>query len=79
MCSSSLIFLGRLRDVCSERIRPEEIDVLNVAFKEACIRLKLTGSTPVIELVALRLLEVVRAGESDHGRLTEATISTFKG
>jgi hypothetical protein len=41
--------------------------------------LKLTGSTPVIELVALRLLEVVRAGESDHSRLTEATISTFKG
>jgi hypothetical protein len=39
----------------------------------------MTGSTPVIELVTLRLLEVVRAGESDPGRLTEATVSKFKG
>ena len=58
---------------------PEEIDVLNVAFKEACTRLKLTGSTPVIELVALRLLELARTGESDLDRLTDATVSTFQG
>ena len=63
----------------ANQFRPEEIDVLNVAFKEACIRLKLTGSTPVIELVALRLLELVRAGESDPDRLTEATVFTFNG
>ena len=53
-------FLGRLRDVCSDRM-------------------KLTGSAPVIELVALRLLELVRAGEFDPDRLTEATVFTFKG
>jgi hypothetical protein len=40
-------------------------DAMNCAFKQACARLELTGSTPVIELVALRILELASAGESD--------------
>jgi hypothetical protein len=41
--------------------------------------LELTGSTPVIELVAVRVVELARDGESDPDRLTEATVSTFEG
>jgi hypothetical protein len=54
-------------------------DAMNRALKQACSRLKLTGGTPVIELVAIRILELVRDGESDPDRLTEATVSTFDG
>jgi hypothetical protein len=52
---------------------------MHLAFKQACARLDLTGSTPVIELVAIRILELVRAGESDPERLTESAVSTFEG
>jgi hypothetical protein len=34
---------------------------------------------PVAELVAIRIVELVRAGESDPDRLTDATVSTFEG
>jgi hypothetical protein len=35
-------------------------------------------STPVIELVALRILELISAGESDPDRLTESAVATFR-
>jgi hypothetical protein len=50
---------------------------LNRAFRQACARLELTGSTPVIELVAVRIVELARAGEFDHDRMTEAVVATF--
>jgi hypothetical protein len=56
----------------------ERREAMNRAFRQACARLKLTG-TPVVELVAVRILELVRAGESDPDRLTDATVSTFEG
>jgi hypothetical protein len=49
------------------------------AFRQACARLEPDGSTPVIELVAVRIVELVRAGECDPDKLTEATVSTFEG
>jgi hypothetical protein len=52
-------------------------DAMNRAFRQACARLELTGSTPVVELVAIRVVELARAGESDPDRLTEAAVSTF--
>jgi hypothetical protein len=52
--------------------------ILNLAFRKACARLGLTGSTPVIELVALRIVELARTGESDADRLIEATVATFR-
>jgi hypothetical protein len=51
--------------------------VMNLAFRLACARLGVTGSTPVIELVAIRILELARMGESDVDQLTEATVVTF--
>ena len=52
-------------------------DAMNRAFKRACAQLELTGSTPVIELVAVRIVELARAGEFDHDRMTEAVVATF--
>jgi hypothetical protein len=51
--------------------------ILNLAFRKACVRLGMTGSTPVIELVALRIVELARTGESDAEILIEATVATF--
>ena len=45
----------------------------------ACGRLGLTGSTPVIELVAVRILELIRDGEFDPDRLTEARCRRSRG
>jgi hypothetical protein len=56
----------------------ERREAMNRAFRQACSRLELTGATPVIELVAIRIVELVRAGESDPDRLTDATVSTFE-
>jgi hypothetical protein len=56
----------------------EHREAMNRAFRQACARLELTGS-PVVELVAFRILELARAGESDPDRLTEAAVSTFEG
>ena len=53
-------------------------DAMNRAFKQACSRLGLTDGTPVIELVAIRIVELVRDGESDPDRLTDAAVATFE-
>ena len=37
----------------------------------------ITGSTPVIELVAVRILELARLGEVDIDRLVDAAVATF--
>jgi hypothetical protein len=68
---------GRRRSAPS--FRPDQIEAMNVAFKRACTMMDLTGDTPLVELVALRILELVRDGEFDPERLTEATVSTFEG
>ena len=54
-------------------------DAMHLAFRQACARLELTGSTPVIELVAQRIIELARAGECDPDRLTASAVSTFEG
>jgi hypothetical protein len=54
-------------------------DAMNLAFKQACARLELTGATPIIELVAVKIVELANAGESDPDRLTESAVATFKG
>ena len=37
-------------------------EAMNRAFKQACSPLERSGATPVIELVAIRILELVRDG-----------------
>jgi hypothetical protein len=55
-------------------------EAMNRAFRQGCTRLELTGrnAMPVAELVAIGIVELVRTGESDPDRLTEATVSTFE-
>jgi hypothetical protein len=36
------------------------------------------GSTPVIELVAVRIVELARAGEFDADKLTETVLAEFE-
>jgi hypothetical protein len=38
----------------------------------------MTGSTPVIELVAVRILELARLGDFDIDRLVDAAVATFE-
>ena len=52
---------------------------MNRAFRQTCAPFGLTGSTPLIELVAVRILELAREGELDPDRLTEAVVATFDG
>jgi hypothetical protein len=55
----------------------ERRNAMNRAFRQACARLELTGS-PVVELVAVRILELTRDGEFDPDRMIEATVATFE-
>jgi hypothetical protein len=55
------------------------VEAMNLAFRQACARLEMTGATPVIELVAVKIVELANAGESDPDRLTESAVATFKG
>jgi hypothetical protein len=55
----------------------DQIEALNRAFRQACDRMGLTGSTPVIELVAVRILELARAGEFDADKVTETVLAEF--
>ena len=57
----------------------ERREAMNRAFRQACARLDLTGSTPLIELVAIRIIELARTGESDVDQLTQSTVATFSG
>jgi hypothetical protein len=54
-----------------------QIDAMNRAFKLACTRMRLTGDTPVIELVAVRILELAYAGEFDPDQLAEKVVAEF--
>jgi hypothetical protein len=56
----------------------EHRDALNRAFRQACAQLGMTGSTPVIELVAVRILELARLGDFDIYRLVDAAVATFE-
>jgi hypothetical protein len=55
----------------------DQIEALNCAFRQACAGLGLTGSTPVVELVAVRILELAYAGVFDPDKLTETVLAEF--
>jgi hypothetical protein len=56
---------------------PDQVDAMNRAFKLVCTRMGLTGSTPVIELVAVRIVEIALAGEFDPDKLTDTVVAEF--
>jgi hypothetical protein len=56
---------------------PDQIDAMNRAFKQACAGMGLTGSTPVIEIVAVRILELAYGGELDPDKMAETVVAEF--
>ena len=54
-----------------------QIEAMNRAFKQVCARMRLDGATPVIELVAVRTVELARAGQFDPDKLIEAVVAEF--
>jgi hypothetical protein len=61
--------------------RPDQIDAMHKAFEQVRTRLRLTGakSIPVVELVAIRIVELAQAGEFNPDKLTEAVVAEFDG
>jgi hypothetical protein len=55
----------------------DQIDAMNQAFRRACAKMGLTGDTPVIELVAVRILELAYAGEFDPDKLIDIVVAEF--
>jgi hypothetical protein len=61
--------------------RPDQIDAMHKAFKRVCTRLRLTGpkAMPVVELVAIRIVELAHDGEFDPDNLTATVVAEFNG
>ncbi len=62
-----------------EAFDPEAIEMMSEALAQACTSLGLLDKDdPIIHLVALRVIELARAGEHDAARLTAAVLKTFQ-
>jgi hypothetical protein len=61
--------------------RPDQIEAMHKAFEQVRTRMRLTGALalPVVELVAIRIVELARDGEFDPDKLTEAVVAEFDG
>jgi hypothetical protein len=60
---------------------PDQIDAMHKAFEQVRTRMRLTGALalPVVELVAIRIVELARDGEFNPDKLTEAVVAEFDG
>jgi hypothetical protein len=60
--------------------RPDQIDAMHKAFEQVRTRMRLTGAKaiPVVELVAIRIVELARDGEFDPDKLTETVMAEFE-
>jgi hypothetical protein len=58
---------------------PDQIDGMHKAFEQVRTRLRLTGAKamPVVELVAIRIVELARDGEFDPDKLTKKVLAEF--
>jgi hypothetical protein len=58
---------------------PDQIESMHKAFRVVCSRMRLKGtkSAPIIELVAIRIVELARAGEFNAEKLVEEVLSEF--
>jgi hypothetical protein len=52
---------------------------MHKAFEQVCTRMRLTGAkaVPIVELVAIRIVELAGAGEFDPDKLTEIVLAEF--
>jgi hypothetical protein len=60
---------------------PDQIDAMFKAFEQVRTRMQLTGAkaVPVADLVAIRIVELARAGEFDPDKLTDTVLAEFDG
>jgi hypothetical protein len=74
---------SRLTDAAQRRsalpFRPDQIDAMFRAFEQVRTILRLTGAKalPVADLVAIRIVELARAGEFDPDKLTDTVLAEF--
>ena len=56
---------------------PDQIESMHKAFRVVCTRMDLKGtkSVPIIELVAIKIVELARAGEFNAEKLIEGVLS----
>jgi len=56
---------------------PDQIESMHKAFRAVCARMNLKGaeSAPIIELVAIKIVELARAGEFNAEKLIEGVLS----
>jgi hypothetical protein len=57
--------------------RPDQVEAMHRALKQAYARMGPMGTTPVIEIVAIRIVELARAGEFDADKLTDIVVAEF--
>ena len=58
---------------------PETIEVMSVAFEEACRLLGLAAvSDPLRELVARKIIECAQTGERDQARLRDCALKAIR-
>ena len=59
--------------------RPDQIDAMHRAFERVRTKMGLTGAKaiPIVELVAIRIVELARAGEFDPDKLTDTVLAEF--
>ena len=59
----------------------DQIAAMHTAFQQVCGRMRLRGmkAAPVIELVAIRIVELARAGDFDPEKLIRAVLAEFDG
>jgi hypothetical protein len=57
---------------------PQQIEAMHCALKRASAKARLLGATPIIELIAIRILELARAGEFDPDKITETLLAEFE-
>jgi hypothetical protein len=56
---------------------PDQVEAMHCALKQAADRARLAGATLLIELIAIRILELARAGEFDPEKITETLFAEF--
>jgi hypothetical protein len=58
---------------------PDQIEAMHRALEQVRTRLRLTGAKamPVVELLAIRIVELAHAGEFDPDKLTERLLAEF--
>ncbi len=57
--------------------RPDQVEAMHRALKQAYARMGPLAATPVIEIVAIRIVELGRTGEFDPDKLTDTVLSEF--